>query len=125
MLVVKADEPILTSVLPSRHAPIMRLRRDSSQLTRTARRSPCFSSACMRAREAAVSAVSEAAKKADSPRQRRMMAIAIHKETDKSSPSGPCMASVSRFQFAFEEGARRFGLDRFRHKALADFRARG
>src|SRR5580704_10912941 len=120
MLVVKADEPILTSVLPSKHAPIIRFRLDRSRLTTAARRSPLFSSACMRARDAAVSAVSEAAKNAEKARQMRMIAIAIHKEIDKNSALWPCMVLVSRVQFVFEERAHLAGVDRLRHETVAD-----
>ena len=75
-LVMKAEEPMLTSVLPSSVVPISRSRRRSSLLTSAARLSPLRSSACMRAREAPVSAVSEAAKKADMAMQKTMIATA-------------------------------------------------
>ena len=45
---------MLTTLLPSRMAPISRSRASRSRLTMAARRSPAPSSACMRAREAAV-----------------------------------------------------------------------
>ena len=60
-----AEARMLTRLLPSRRAPISRSRSWIRRLTMPARRSPDFSSASMRAREAAVSAVSEPEKKAD------------------------------------------------------------
>ena len=58
-----------TSVLPSSTAPIIFSGCRSSLLTRRALALPSCSSACMRAREAAVSAVSLPLKKADSDKQ--------------------------------------------------------
>ena len=75
-LVMKAEEPMLTSVLPSSVVPMSRSRLRSSLLTSAARLSPLRSNACMRARDAPVSAVSEAAKKADMAMQNTMIATA-------------------------------------------------
>ena len=58
-----------TSVLPSSTVPIIFSGRDSSQLTSFAATLPSSCKACMRAREAAVSDVSLALKKADSSDQ--------------------------------------------------------
>src|SRR5947199_1633143 len=67
---------MLTRMLPSRMAPITRSIWPRSRLTIPARRSPRCSSSCRRGREAAVSAVSEPAKKAQATSS-RMMAIIV------------------------------------------------
>ena len=90
-LVMKADEPMLTSVLPSSVVPISRSRLRSSLLTSAARRSPLRSSACMRAREAPVIAVSLAAKKPESAMHRTMIAIATQMSTGSWGGMAPCM----------------------------------
>ena len=59
-----ADEPMVTNWPPSSIALISRPRMPMRRVTSFARLSPAISSACMRAREAAVSAVSAPAKKA-------------------------------------------------------------
>ncbi len=63
-LVAIADEPMVTNWPPSSMALISRPRMPMRRFTSFARLSPAISSACMRAREAAVSAVSAPAKNA-------------------------------------------------------------
>ena len=63
-LVAIADDPMVTNWPPSSMALISRPRMPISRVTSAARGSPAISSACMRAREAAVSAVSAPAKNA-------------------------------------------------------------
>ena len=58
--------------------------RDERPIDSVARRSPFFSRACMRAREAAVSAVSEPEKKAERTRLNRTTTVAVH-----NTGSGP------------------------------------
>ena len=71
-LVASAEARMLTRLLPISSAPISRSRRSMSVLTVPARRSPLISSECMRARDAAVSAVSEPEKNPDKPMRTRM-----------------------------------------------------
>ena len=59
-----ADEPMVTTWPPSSMALMKRPRMPMRRFTSFARLSPAISSACMRAREAAVSAVSAPAKNA-------------------------------------------------------------
>ena len=59
-----ADEPIVTNWPPSNMALMSRPRMPMRRVTSFARLSPAISSACMRARDAAVSAVSAPAKNA-------------------------------------------------------------
>ncbi len=59
-----ADEPMVTNWPPSSMALMSRPRMPMRRVTSFARLSPAISSACMRAREAAVSAVSAPAKNA-------------------------------------------------------------
>src|SRR3984893_16149307 len=120
MLVVTADEPTLTSVWPSSVVPISRARLASSRLTRAARRSPFFSKACMRAREAAVSAVSEAEKNADSATHKRMVAIASQTSTGKTPAPAPFMTLLSCIQFILKKAADLRGFDRLGYEAIAD-----
>jgi hypothetical protein len=63
--VTSEDEAMFTKVLPSRTAPTIRSRFRNNQFTWRARFSPSFSSWNMRAREAAVRAVSDPEKKAE------------------------------------------------------------
>src|SRR3984893_11485401 len=120
MLVVNADAPILTSVLPRSVVPISRSRLASNRLTRAARRSPFFSKPCMRAREAAVSAVSEAAKNADRATNKRMVATASQTSEGGIAAPAPCMILTSHTQFILEEGEDLAGFDIFGDKAIAD-----
>ena len=69
-----AEASTSTSVLPSRTAPIIFSGEDRTRLTRRARGLPSCSRACMRAREAAVSAVSLPLKNADSATRTRIAA---------------------------------------------------
>jgi hypothetical protein len=69
MLVASAEAPILAILLPSNSAPINRSRIASRLVTMAASRLPCFDSRSMLARDAAVSAVSLAAKNAETSRQ--------------------------------------------------------
>ena len=73
---VNDEAPIATMLLPISIAPMKRSRWPSSRLTIAARTSPLFSSASMRAREAAVKAVSAAGKKAESTSDRMTIAAA-------------------------------------------------
>src|ERR1700732_1087415 len=120
MLVLPADAPILTSVLPRSLVPISRARLASSRLTRAARRSPFFSKACMRAREAVVSAVSEAEKNADSATHKRMVAIASQTSTGKPPAPAPFMTLMSCIQFILKKAADLRGFDRLGYEAIAD-----
>ncbi len=63
-LVAIAEEPMVTNCPPSSMALISRPRMPMRRFTSFARLSPAISSACIRAREAAVSAVSAPAKNA-------------------------------------------------------------
>src|SRR5262245_2676588 len=101
-------------------APMKRSRVATSRLTMAAVRSPPISSACMRALEAAVSAVSAPEKKADSARLKTTTAAAAHRLTETAS-SIPleCMASRS-CQFVLEKGLDIGRLDILRDEALAD-----
>ena len=63
-LVAIADDPIVTNCPPSSMVLIRRPRMPMSRVTSAARGSPDISSACIRARDAAVSAVSAPAKNA-------------------------------------------------------------
>ena len=63
-LVAMADAPMVTNWPPSSMELMRRPRMPMSRVTSAARGSPDISSACMRAREAAVSAVSAPAKNA-------------------------------------------------------------
>ena len=69
MPVASAEAPILAMLLPSSSAPINRSRMSSRLETTSASRLPCFDSRSMLAREAPVSAVSLAAKNAETSRQ--------------------------------------------------------
>src|SRR5215510_5568962 len=69
MPVASAEAPILAMVLPSSSAPIMRSRMLISLETTPASLLPCLDSRSMLAREAPVSAVSLAAKNAETKRQ--------------------------------------------------------
>src|SRR5450631_388086 len=120
MLVVNADAPILTSVLPRSVVPISRSRLASSRLTRAARLSPFFSKPCIRAREAAVSAVSDAAKNADRATQRRMVATASQTSTGETSAPAPCMILASHAQFIVKKVKNLLGFDRLGYEAIAD-----
>src|SRR5215203_5482818 len=99
-------------------APMKRSRWSKSRLTMPARMSPPFSKACMRAREAAVNAVSAAAKKADSTRERittpaasqRLMWISL----------GMVVGRLSATDFLDQKGVYGVGLDPLGNKALAD-----
>ncbi len=73
MPVASAEAPILAMLLPSSSAPISRSRIANRLETTSASRLPCFESRSMLAREAPVSAVSLAAKKADTSRQATTM----------------------------------------------------
>ena len=84
----------MTSVLPSSIAPISRSRSAQQAVDAAARGSPCFSSACMRAREAAVSAVSEPEKSAESRMQTTRIAPATQRLSGRSCR--PRRASISR-----------------------------
>src|SRR3954470_17856374 len=100
-------------------APMKRSRWFRSRLTMPARPSPAFSIACMRARDAAVNAVSAAAKKADSTRERSTIPAASQRLTWSSSG----MASGRRPsvpEFLGQEGAHSVGLDAGRDEAPAD-----
>src|SRR3984893_9964365 len=120
MLVVSADPPILTSVLPRSTVPISLSRLASRRLIRAARRSPFFSKACMRAREAAVSAVSEAEKNADSATHKKMVAIASQTSTGKTSALAPFMTLMSSIQFILKKAADLRDFDRLGYEAIAD-----
>jgi len=69
MPVASADAPILAMLLPSSSAPIIRSRILNRLETTPASRLPCFDSRSMLAREAPVSAVSLAEKKAETNRK--------------------------------------------------------
>src|ERR1700753_2831070 len=69
MPVASADAPILAMLLPSSSAPIIRSRDADRLATMPASSLPCVDSRSMLAREAPVSAVSLAAKNADTNRQ--------------------------------------------------------
>jgi hypothetical protein len=71
-LVAIADEPMVTSCPPRSIALMRRPRAPMRRVTNFARLSPAVSSACMRAREAAVRAVSAPAKNAAAVTLRRM-----------------------------------------------------
>src|SRR5438105_12130362 len=73
MPVASAEAPILAMLLPSSSAPINRSRIANRLETTPASRLPCFDSRSMLAREAPVSAVSLAAKNADTRRQATTM----------------------------------------------------
>src|SRR5215471_7819958 len=75
-LVASDEAAMLTALLPSRSAPISLSRAAISWLTIAASRSPCRWSRSMRAREAAMRAVSLPAKKNESSRQPRTAARA-------------------------------------------------
>src|ERR1700719_2958320 len=120
MLVAIADAPILTSVLPRSVVPISRAQLARSRLTRAARRSPFFSKACMRAREAAVRAVSEAAKNTDSATHNRMFAIASQTSTCRTPAPAPLMTLMSYIQFILKEAENLAGFDIFGYEGIAD-----
>src|ERR1700720_4771139 len=69
MPVASAEAPILAMLLPSSSAPIIRSRIANRLETTPASRLPCFDSRSMLARDAPVSAVSLAEKKAETNRQ--------------------------------------------------------
>src|SRR5712671_6631627 len=69
MPVASAEAPILAMLLPSNSAPIIRSRIANRLETTPASRLPCFDSRSMLARDAPVSAVSLAAKNAETRRQ--------------------------------------------------------
>src|SRR5476651_2430956 len=69
MPVASAEAPILEILLPSSSAPIIRSRIANRLETTPASRLPCFDSRSMLARDAPVSAVSLAEKKAEISRQ--------------------------------------------------------
>src|SRR6187399_822011 len=69
MPVASAEAPMLAVLLPSSSAPIIRSRIANRLATTPASRLPCFDSRSMLAREAPVSAVSLAEKKAETRRQ--------------------------------------------------------
>src|SRR3984893_18566708 len=119
-LVKNAEEATLTSVWPRSVVPISRARLASSRLTRAARRSPFFSKACMRAREAAVSAVSDAEKNADSATHKRMVAIASHRSTGKTPAPAPFMTLMSCIQFILKKAADLRDFDHLVYEAIAD-----
>ena len=73
MPVASADAPILAILLPSSSAPIMRSRIANRLETTPASLLPCFDSRSMLAREAPVSAVSLAEKKAETNRHTTTM----------------------------------------------------
>ena len=73
MPVASAEAPILAMLLPSSSAPIIRSRIANRLETTPASRLPCFDSRNMLAREAPVSAVSLAEKKAETSRQAMTM----------------------------------------------------
>src|ERR1700730_14328170 len=73
MPVASADAPILAMLLPSNSAPIIRSRIANRLETTPASRLPCLESRNMLAREAPVSAVSLAEKKAETRRQAMTM----------------------------------------------------
>ncbi|GAB6997553.1 hypothetical protein JCM18382A_23210 [Bradyrhizobium sp. 17-4] len=78
MPVASADAPILAILLPSSSAPIIRSRIAIRLETTVASLLPCFDSRNMLAREAPVSAVSLAEKKAEMSRQSRTIEKVNH-----------------------------------------------
>ena len=84
-LVAIADDPMVTICPPSSIALIRRPRMPISRVTSAARVSPDISSACMRAREAAVSAVSAPAKNAAKAMLTTMTAMSSEIGMDKGS----------------------------------------
>ena len=81
MPVASAEAPILAMLLPSSSAPIIRSRIANRLETTPASRLPCFDSRSMLAREAPVSAVSLAAKNAETSRQAMTMENVIQSMT--------------------------------------------
>src|SRR5882724_8286441 len=82
MLVASAEAPILAMLLPSSSAPINRSRIVIRLETTPASRLPCLDSRSMLAREAPVSAVSLAAKNAETRRQPTTMEKVIQFKSD-------------------------------------------
>src|SRR6185437_9108898 len=104
--VASEEAAMLTALLPSKSAPISRSRLASRRLTMPARRSPCFSSRAMLARDDAVNAVSLPAKKADSRRQITTTTSDIQSAAVMGSGDGVSQkrAHVGRIDIAFDEG---------------------
>src|SRR5689334_17695499 len=98
-------------------APMKRSRVSSRRITIRARLSPALASACIRAFEAAVSAVSAPEKKAESNRQSTTTRTAIQGSTLTSAPP-PCMSGLR--QLRGEEVPHRTGIDAARDEAFAD-----
>ena len=78
-----ADEPMVTNWPPSSIALMSRPRAPMRRVTNFARLSPAVSSACMRAREAAVSAVSAPAKNAAAATLRTMTTMSRVYDMDR------------------------------------------
>ena len=97
MPVASAEAPILAMLLPSSSAPIIRSRIANRLETTPASRLPCLESRNMLAREAPVSAVSLAEKKAETRRQAMTMEKVI-----QSNLGHPEQSSAFR-QFGFQK----------------------
>ena len=95
-LVAIADDPIVTNCPPSSIVLIRRPRMPMSRVTSAARASPDISSACMRAREAAVSAVSAPAKNAAKAMLTMMMAMSSEIGMEESLTRRPACGRGGR-----------------------------
>src|SRR6516162_10431652 len=102
MPVASAEAPILAMLLPSKSAPIRRWRIPIRPYTTRASPLPCFDSRSMLAREAPISAVSLAAKKADAQSSATTMEIVSQSMT---------RSSVLASQPGLEEIPHGYGLD--------------
>src|SRR4051794_28230845 len=109
MPVASAEAPILAILLPSSSAPIRRSRMLNRLETTPASRLPCFHSRSMLAREAPVSAVSLAAKKAETSRQ----AMTIEKVNQS------ILVLAFARQLPFEKIANQCGFDIWRDHGAA------
>src|ERR1700685_1595353 len=111
-LVAKDEAAILTTWPPSSIAPIRRPRARIRRLTRLALGLPSISRACMRAREAAVSAVSAPEKNADANRLAN---------TIRASTVRDMVASMLGFRKPGSLGAaRQFVAQKFTHPRFGD-----
>src|SRR5215218_5072080 len=106
MPVANADAPILAMLLPSSSAPINRSRIANRLETTSASRLPCFDSRSMLARDAPISAVSLAAKNADTKRQTMTIENAIQ--------SMMCNHFICGWSMIFSENRLHFALTQAR-----------
>src|SRR5450631_4494475 len=116
MPVASAEAPILAMLLPSSSAPISRSRIADRLETTAASRLPCFDSRNMLARDALVSAVSLAAKNAETRRQPMTMENVSQSMCVIFTSSTSCQFGLQKiaYQRRLDVGSDHGATDRFK-----------